>query len=166
MNLQKKITVGGKAWRIMIFLPALLLILLVILFMVLGHVSQTRPDNLGISEGKLTPLAPTPNGVSSQSPEAAHFIEPLRHPQSTAAGRARLKRALSQLPHGTLIRETDNYLHLEFRSPLFHFVDDVEFLLEDHVIQVRAAARVGRSDLGVNRRRIESLRARFNNLQP
>jgi uncharacterized protein (DUF1499 family) len=166
MNIPKKNPGWRKAWRIMIFLPALLLILVVIAFMVLGHVSQTRPGHLGIREGKLAPLAPTPNGVSSQSPDAAHFIEPLRHSNSAAPAMARLKKALSQQPRGTLIKETDHYLHLEFRSPLFRFVDDVEFLIEDQVIQVRAAARVGRSDLGVNRKRIESLRACFNNLPP
>ncbi|HEY9596037.1 MAG TPA: DUF1499 domain-containing protein, partial [Cyanophyceae cyanobacterium] len=43
------------------------------------------------------------------------------------------------------------------------FVDDVEFFLDDNanVIQVRSASRLGESDLGVNRKRIETIRAEF-----
>lgn len=146
----------------MIILPALLLTLFVISFTVLGHASQTRPDNLGLHFGKLAPLPPTPNGVSSQSANAAHFIEPLRSTKSTAENLARLKEVLRRQPRATLIKETDRYLHVEFRSALFRFVDDVEFLIEGQVIHVRSASRVGKSDLGVNRKRIESLRAQFN----
>ena len=166
MDIQKKSSGWGRVLRRMIFLPAVLLILFVLGFMVLGRISQTQPDNLGVIDGKLTPLAPNPNGVSSQSLDAAHFIEPLRPPPGAVASMARLKKALRQLPRGTILQETDRYLHLEFRSPVFRFVDDAEFLLEDHVIQVRSAARVGRSDLGVNRKRIEALRAGFNKPDP
>ncbi len=150
----------------MIILPALLLTLFVISFMVLGNASQTRPDNLGIHFGRLAPLAPTPNGVSSQSANAAHFIEPLRGAGSAAENLARLKELLRRQPRATVIKETDRYLHAEFRSALFRFVDDVEFLIEDEVIHVRSASRVGKSDLGVNRKRIESLRVRFNKVSP
>ena len=57
----------------------------------------------------------------------------------------------------------DNYLHFEFRSAFFGFVDDVEFLIdpEDHIIHFRSASRAGYSDLGVNRRRMEQLRKAF-----
>ena len=150
----------------MIIFPAVLLTLLVLGFLVLGQVSQTQPGNLGIHDRKLAPLAPTPNGVSSQSPATAQYIEPLRYTKSRAEALACLKEVLRRQPRATLIGETDRYLHVEFRSRLFRFVDDVEFLVDDHVIQVRSASRVGRSDLGVNRQRIESLRLQFNELQP
>jgi uncharacterized protein (DUF1499 family) len=56
-----------------------------------------------------------------------------------------------------------NYIHAEFVSAIFRFVDDVEFLFDDHqkVIQVKSASRVGYYDLGVNRRRIEKIRKQF-----
>ena len=69
-------------------------------------------------------------------------------------------------PRATIIEETGQYMHVEFRSRIFGFVDDVEFLVDDRVIQVRSASRVGRSDLGVNRKRIEALRLQFNEPQP
>jgi uncharacterized protein (DUF1499 family) len=63
-----------------------------------------------------------------------------------------------------IITETDNYLYAEFTSKLMGFVDDVEFLLDDSakVIHVRSASRLGQSDLGVNRKRIEAIREKFN----
>jgi uncharacterized protein (DUF1499 family) len=44
------------------------------------------------------------------------------------------------------------------------FVDDVEFLFDDtnKKIHVRSASRVGYSDMGVNRKRVEELRKLLN----
>ena len=53
------------------------------------------------------------------------------------------------------------YLYAEFATPLMGFVDDVEFYCDGKVIQVRSASRLGYSDLGVNRKRIEEIRAAF-----
>ena len=60
----------------------------------------------------------------------------------------------------------ERYIHTEFTSAFFRFVDDVEFLLDDgtRTIHVRSASRVGYSDFGVNRRRVEELRSRFDAL--
>ena len=56
-----------------------------------------------------------------------------------------------------------DYLYAEYSSALFGFVDDVEFYFppETHIIHVRSASRLGHSDLGVNRKRIEAIRARL-----
>jgi uncharacterized protein (DUF1499 family) len=58
------------------------------------------------------------------------------------------------------VNETPGYLHAECRSALFGFVDDLELHLRvsEGVIAVRSASRLGYSDLGVNRRRVEILR--------
>ena len=63
-----------------------------------------------------------------------------------------------------MIRSTPNYLHAEFQSVLFKFVDDVEFVYEDAsgMIHIRSASRVGYWDFGVNRRRVERIREEFN----
>lgn len=65
------------------------------------------------------------------------------------------------LPRAKIIRQTDNYLHAECSSAVFGFVDDLELHLrpEQNLIAVRSAARLGRSDLGVNRKRVEKLRS-------
>ncbi|MDX5299597.1 MAG: DUF1499 domain-containing protein, partial [Gammaproteobacteria bacterium] len=65
-----------------------------------------------------------------------------------------------RLPRITLIRATDRYLHVEARSRVMRFVDDLELLLHPDTgqIEVRSAARLGYADFGVNRTRIEALR--------
>jgi uncharacterized protein (DUF1499 family) len=74
---------------------------------------------------------------------------------------------IQNLERTKVITETENYLHTEFTSKVMGFVDDVEFLLNDStkVIHVRSASRLGESDLGVNRKRIETIRAKLDELQ-
>ena len=104
----------------------------------------------------------SPNCVSSQSAEGDQAIAALRIAGDPAAAFGRLKEAIIA-EGGRLVRADANYLHFEHRSRLFRFVDDVECLLdaEHGRIEIRSAARSGRSDLGVNGRRVERIRARF-----
>ena len=118
----------------------------------------TRPDNLGVKDGKLAPCPGTPNCVSSQSNDAKSKIEPL-----PAVSIADLKQVVEGLERTTIIEETDNYLYAEFKSKLMGYVDDVEFYLDrdTNVVQVRSASRLGQSDLGVNRQRVEQIRSKL-----
>jgi len=63
----------------------------------------------------------------------------------------------------TIVAEKEDYLHAEAKSLIFRFVDDVEFYFPatEKLIHVRSASRVGHSDLGVNRKRVEEIRSRF-----
>jgi len=121
----------------------------------------TRPLNLGAKEGKLAPCPETPNCVSSQSGDQEHAIEPLHFVGNPKAAMAQLKSIIWNTPRTEIVTETDTYIHAEFTSLIFRFVDDVEFLLDDTAgfIHVRSASRLGSSDLGVNRKRIESIRS-------
>jgi uncharacterized protein (DUF1499 family) len=125
-----------------------------------------RPTTIGVQAGKLAPCPGTPNCVSSQSQEATHKIEPLTYKSTPQEAIADLKKVIQSLPKTKIITETENYLYAEFTSKLMGFVDDVEFLIDDNakVIHVRSASRLGKSDLGVNRQRIETLRAKLNEL--
>jgi len=120
-----------------------------------------RPTNLGIKAGKLTPCPNTPNCVSSQSNDAEHSIQPLPYAQI-----ADVKRVVNNMERTTIIEETENYLYAEFKSQLMGFVDDVEFHKDDvnQVIHVRSASRLGKSDLGVNRKRVEEIRQQLQGL--
>lgn len=122
-----------------------------------------KVDMLGIIDGKLTPCLDSPNCVSSQSEDPSHFIEPLRCNGSLVAARQRLLRVIGSMKRTRVISETENYIHVTFTSWFFRFTDDVEFHFgkDVAVIHVRSASRVGYSDLGVNRRRIEKLRGAF-----
>jgi uncharacterized protein (DUF1499 family) len=120
-----------------------------------------RPTNLGIQNGRLAPCPSTPNCVCSYDQDAQHQIEPLTYRSSPAEAMAALKRVIQAMERTKIITESENYLYVEFTSKLMGYVDDVEFYLDSAagVIQVRSASRLGQSDLGVNRKRIEQIRA-------
>ncbi|MDZ8095389.1 MAG: DUF1499 domain-containing protein [Nostoc sp. DedQUE05] len=122
-----------------------------------------RPNNLGISNGKLTPCPNSPNCVSSQSTDASHQIAPLTFTSTPEQAITNLKQIIESLPRTKIISESKDYLYAEFKSALLGFVDDVEFYLDRtaNLIHVRSASRLGQSDLGVNRKRIETIRAKF-----
>ncbi|MDB9321478.1 DUF1499 domain-containing protein [Nodularia spumigena CS-591/04] len=122
-----------------------------------------RPQNLGVNNGKLASCPNSPNCVSSQDTDPQHIISPLTFTSNPQTALANLKAIIQSLPRTKIITETEDYLYAEFKSALMGFVDDVEFYLDPqaNVIQVRSASRLGQSDLGVNRQRIETIRAKF-----
>lgn len=126
-----------------------------------------RPTNIGIQSGQLAPCPGTPNCVNSQSQNAQHSLKPLTYDSTPTEAMANLKTVIQSLERTKIITETENYLYAEFTSKLMGYVDDVEFLLDDRakVIHVRSASRLGKSDLGVNRKRIETIRTKLNELK-
>ena len=124
--------------------------------------SGTRPSNLGVKDNRLSPCPSTPNCVSSHSDEERDKIDPIRFTSTPAEAMDKLKKVVQGMERTKVIRETQDYLHVEFRT-LLGFVDDVEFYLDgsQKAIHLRSASRVGYWDLGVNRKRMESIRAEF-----
>jgi uncharacterized protein (DUF1499 family) len=123
-----------------------------------------RPSNLGVKEGQLAPCPNSPNCVVSQgNPDADHAIAPLQYSGDGAAAMAKLVAVIQAMPRTNVVQQTDDYLYAEFTSQLMGYVDDVEFYLDsaESVIQVRSASRLGQSDLGVNRKRVEAIRREF-----
>ena len=127
--------------------------------------SWKRPDNLGVTDGRLAPPKRTPNSVSSQADaaDAEHYIAPIPFKGDAAAAMAAVRKAVESMTGSTVIRQEGNYLYAEFRTRIVRYVDDVEFLFDAKagVIDVRSASRLGRRDFGVNRARIEAVRARI-----
>ncbi len=125
-----------------------------------------RPSSLGVEKGKLKKCPDTPNCVSSQE-EGSHFIEPVKYSGTLKDARSALLDILKNMKRTEVVISEDNYIHAESTSLLFRFVDDVEFYLDDSakLIHVRSASRVGRSDLGVNRKRVEGIRNKFETMQ-
>ena len=124
--------------------------------------SGTRPSNLGVKDNRLSPCPSSPNCVSSQSDDGKHKIDPIHFTSTPAEAIERLKKVVRGMKRTTVVRETPDYIHVEFRTFL-GFVDDVEFYVDrsQKVIYLRSASRVGYWDLGVNRRRMESIREVF-----
>lgn len=126
-----------------------------------GLFAGERPANLGVKDGRLATCPATPNCVASQGADPDHEIAPLSYDSDTAIAMTNLITAIEGMPRSAIIEQTDQYLYAEFTSRLMGFVDDVEFYFEpaEKTIQVRSAARLGESDLGVNRKRIEAIRS-------
>ena len=132
----------------------------------MGLFSGTRPEYLGVRDGRLVPATRTPNNVNSQADRIAdpeHFIDPLRYPGDARQAWAALRKVVDATPRVKVIKSEPNYLYAEFTSKLMGFVDDVEFYLDDKagVIHARSASRLGSSDFGVNRARVETIRAKL-----
>jgi uncharacterized protein (DUF1499 family) len=141
------------------------IVILIVLVPVIGlaFLSWTSPPpRTGLLEGRLRPCPDTPNCVLSEGGGEEARIPPLSFEGPPARAWAQLRKAVTAMG-GTIQEDYGEYLWATFTSRVFRFVDDVEFRLvpSSDVIQVRSASRVGRSDLGVNRKRVERLRARF-----
>ncbi len=124
--------------------------------------SGTRPVDLGVVDRSLPACPETPNCVSSDEDplDAQHYIPAISASGDSAAVWDAVRAAVEDLPRTTIISETGDYLHAESVSRIFRFVDDLEvhWRPSEGVVAVRSASRVGRSDFGVNRKRVERLR--------
>lgn len=127
--------------------------------------SGKRPDNLGVTAGRLAPCKSTPNCVCSQIArvDTQHSIAALSFRGDPGRAWAALEHLIRGSPRVVVVRADPGYLQAEFSSALMGYVDDVEFVLDapSGVIHLRSASRLGSSDFGVNRTRIEQLRRQF-----
>lgn len=114
---------------------------------------------------RFAPCPDSPNCVSTQAPadDKEHAIAPIPYTGSLANAKQRLLALINTMPDTTIRMDEPDYIHVEYRSRLMRFVDDVEFYLDDatHQIHFRSSSRLGRGDLGVNRKRMEEIRQRF-----
>ena len=152
---------------------AIVLVVLVLLILGAGRLglfSGGAPTNLGLRDGKFKPPSKTPNSVGSQAdqwpdhPQRAYAaIAPLALQGDGPATIARLAQIVEGLPGARIIERRPDYLYAQFTTQLMRFVDDAEFWFDPvaGAVQVRSASRVGRKDLGVNRSRVEVIRARL-----
>lgn len=126
---------------------------------------MSRSVPAGESMERLAPCPASPNCVSTEADDE-HFIAPIPYTGAADAALQRLRDVLAREPRTTVVEVQGNYLHAEARSRVFRFVDDIEFQLEPQrrLIHVRSASRVGYSDFGVNRRRVERIREAFRDL--
>jgi uncharacterized protein (DUF1499 family) len=130
--------------------------------------SGRPPDNLGVRDGKLKPPSKTPNSVSSQAAlwpdhpqREVAAIAPLALKGDGPATIARLAQIVEAMDGARIVERRPDYLYAQFTTRLMRFVDDAEFWFDPAagVVQVRSASRVGGKDFGVNRARIEAIRA-------
>lgn len=139
------------------------IIIFVVACLVLLWIDNKRvPKRIGVKNGQFARCPMRPNCVSSQCDRPSQYIDPIRVGDiDNPLGR--VKAIALSIAKSKIITETDDYLHVEFRSRIFSFVDDAEFFLDRKkgVIHMRSAARVGYSDMGVNRKRLELIKREF-----
>ena len=129
--------------------------------------STNQTITTGATDDRLSPCPKSPNCVSSLSEDESHYVAPLTYKATPEEAREKLISTIKSMKRSEIVKAEMNYIHVTFKSALFRFVDDVEFSFDDQrkVIDVRSASRIGYSDLGVNRKRVEEIRKRFVNLK-
>jgi len=136
--------------------------LMSLLLLLLATMAQGATEGeLKAKDHRLASCPDSPNCVCTLDDSTDHGIPPYRYGKTLDEAKAIVKQVFSQLSRTELVQEEGNYLHYEVRSLLFRFIDDVEILFDDasKTIHFRSAARVGYSDFGVNRRRMEEVRS-------
>lgn len=142
---------------------ALLIPAVVVGALVMMSVTARRPDSLGVRGGRLAPCPDSPNCVSTQAARESQRMDVIPLTIDVADAIETLRRIVTAMPRARIVTADGDYLHAEFTSALFRFVDDVEFFVnrEHGVIHFRSASRAGYSDLGVNRQRMQTIVAAF-----
>mgnify|MGYP006169635247 FL=1 len=115
------------------------------------------PQDIGVRDGRLIACPESPNCVSSYESSEEHSIAALD------GNLSQIQQILVAIDGANIVKQSSNYLYAEFTSSLMGYVDDVEFLYDaaNNTTQVRSASRVGYSDMGANRSRIEAIRTQL-----
>ena len=140
------------------------LIFIVICFIAISIISHMQPS-LGLVNDRLRGGGNKPNWVCSENvdrSDTGHYLDPITFNQESKETWDKIKHIVT-LSGGSIVKEEENYLHATYTSKLFRFVDDLELRLDEtnKVIHMRSSSRVGYSDLGVNRKRAESIISEF-----
>jgi len=141
-------------------LVELCLALVLILFIVNGC-SGNRADEIGIDFSGLRGCPKSPNCVSSEAKDEQHAIEAFGLKGDPDVSWPLIQDEIVSMSGWAIVTATDNYIHVECKSRIFRFVDDLELYLNssNEIISIRSASRIGYSDFGANRRRVELLRS-------
>lgn len=136
------------------------MLLVVVSLFGLSACKNVKPDVIGLQDGKLAQCPGKPNCVLSQDADEDHAIEAIAYSGSVDQAKDALRSAVAAYDSENAEWQADegNYMYVTFTTSLMRYVDDVEFLIEDGVVHVRSASRVGHSDLGANRKRVEAIR--------
>jgi len=125
------------------------------------------PENLGVSNGRFAPCRKTPNCVSTHADKSdkEHYIQPLKYETSQKEAYAKIIKAVQSIGGKTKIIISENvYIRVENMSPSMGYIDDLEIYFDDEAgdIHFRSASRLGYSDMGMNRKRVEQIKNNFN----
>lgn len=127
---------------------------------IFGNCTGTRPGDLGITMGKLKNCPNTPNCISSMADpkDEEHYMAPIPF-KNLADAKVKIKEKVANHPRTEIILENETYIYVEFTTLIMRYVDDVEFFFDEktNLLHFRSASRLGKSDLGLNRKRMNLL---------
>jgi uncharacterized protein (DUF1499 family) len=137
-----------------------------LIILLTGGCTAMKPKNLGVTDGKLKECPDSPNCISTQSSDPVHHMDPIVYRGDDKEAFDRIIKVINSMDRTKIITKTDNYIHAEYTTKLMRFVDDVEFYFDfkNKTIHFRSASRVGYSDMGLNRKRMNEVTAIFKSL--
>jgi uncharacterized protein (DUF1499 family) len=141
-------------------------LLLVVVNNMLNNTEYTKGKDEALRR-RLAPCGDRHSCVSTLAENADQRLDAIGYTGQWEDAKATLVRILNEMERVTWVADEGEYMHLEFRTRLLRFVDDVEFVIDDSSKQIhfRSASRVGKGDLGVNRRRMARIRQAFHRSQ-
>lgn len=138
------------------------LFLIIIISMFIHGINSRKGSAPGLVDGKLSPCTKKPNCVCSEvKVDAEHYIKPLSISSEDNLKTLSIIKDILKEMGGVLILEDENYIIFNFKSAIFGFVDDMEIHLKNNIIHFRSSSRVGTSDFGVNRKRVNEFKKIF-----
>ena len=145
-----------------IYAVVTLVVIMGVVLIAYSVASRKQPE-LGLQNGQLRPCPATPNCVCSEHQVESAYVEPLTYTTTAEQAWAKIKQMISDTG-GSVIEEEADYLRAVYETPLLRYVDDVELRHDkkNQQIHIRSASRVGTSDMGANRKRVEKIRMMFN----
>ncbi|XP_059651545.1 uncharacterized protein LOC132299105 [Cornus florida] len=141
--------------------------------------SGTKPDYLGVQKNTtslaLCPATKNCISTSENISDLTHYAPPWNYNPEEGRGRKKpvsrevAMEELLQVIKSTkpdkftprIVEKKDDYVHVEYESPILGFVDDVEFWFppgKKSIVEYRSASRLGNFDFDINRKRIKALR--------
>jgi uncharacterized protein (DUF1499 family) len=157
-------------YALLLFLAIAILALVLLVAGQMMLLRGSAPADLGVKDGKLKRPSKTENSVSSQAdlwpdhPQRDYAqIAPFNISGDGSTEMAQIVATLQAMPRTTIVQQDGAYIYAQCTTQVLKFTDDIEFYLDRaaNVIQVRSASRMGRKDFGVNRARVEQIRAKL-----
>jgi uncharacterized protein (DUF1499 family) len=147
--------------KILLYSVIGIIVIIGIMLVGLSIASRKQPE-LGLLNGQLRPCPASPNCVCSEQQVEGAFVEPLGYTAAAEEAWRSMKQAIVETG-GVVVTEQNGYMHAVYETPLMRYVDDVELRIDatNQMIHIRSASRVGRSDLGANRKRVARIRETF-----
>ena len=136
-------------------------------FLIVSVLTRTfppsKPETVGLRDNSLQNCGSKPNCVCSLQNDSVHGIAPFQIRENVNSSMEKLSKIIQSMNGARIISSQDGYLYAEFKTSFFGFIDDVEFHVNESAnrIEVRSASRLGYSDLGLNRSRLESIRKKY-----